>query len=129
MSESAPMLAAWRGMPIGVRVFLIYAFALLALLGLTLPVVVDQAVEVPISPIGLHWMLLLAYLIFTLTLALQRKQAAYPLALGLASLTLPLILLLGQFAGIPGAAFALAIAIILFVSLRRPAARAWFVEP
>ena len=116
-------------MPTGVRIFLVYAFVLLFLLGLTLPVVVNQAVEMPISPIGLLWMLLLAYLIFTVTLVLQRKQAAYALSLGLASLTLPLILLLGQFAGLPGAGFALALAAVLFISLRRAASRAWFVEP
>ena len=116
-------------MPNGVRVFLVYAFALLVLVGLTLPVVVDQAIEAPVSPLGLLWMLLLAYLIFTITLVIQRKQAAYSLSIGLASLTLPLVLLLGQFAGIPGALFALALAAILFVSLRRPAAKAWFVEP
>ena len=123
------MLAAWRAMPIGVRIFLVYAFALLALVGLTLPVIVNEAVEAPVSPVGLLWMLLLAYLIFTITLVLQRKQAAYALALGLASLTLPLILLLGQFAGIPGAAVALGLAVLLFISLRRPTSRAWFVEP
>ncbi len=123
------MLAAWRAMPNGVRIFLVYAFALLLLLGLTLPVVVDQAVQAPVSPVGLLWMLLLAYLIFTITLVLQRKQAAYALSLGLASLTLPLIVLLGQFAGIPGAAFALTLALILFISLRQRTARAWFVEP
>ena len=123
------MLAAWRAMPIGVRIFLVYAFALLALVGLTLPVIVNEAVEAPVSPVGLLWMLLLAYLIFTITLVLQRKQAAYALSIGLASLTLPAILLLGAFAGIPGALFALSLAALLFLSLRRPAARAWFVEP
>ena len=123
------MLRAWRAMPNGVRIFLVYAFTLLGLVGLTLPVVVNEAVEAPISPIGLLWMLLLAYLIFTITLVLQRKQAAYVLSIGLASLTVPLVLLLGMFAGIPGAAFALVLAVILFVSLRRPSVRGWFVEP
>ena len=122
------MLATLRAMPNGVRVFLVYAFAMLAFLGLTLPLVVDQAVTTPISGIGLVWMLLLAYLIFTITLVLQRKQAAYMLSLGLASLTVPLIFVLGTFAGLPGAVFALALALILFRSLRRPTSRAWFVE-
>jgi hypothetical protein len=115
-------------MPNGVRVFLVYAFLMLAFLGLTLPLVVDQAVTMPVSAIGLVWMLLLAYLIFTITLVLQRKQAAYMLSLGLASLTVPLIWVLGTFAGLPGALFALALALILFRGLRRPASRAWFVE-
>ena len=39
-------------------------------------------------------MILLAYTIFTMTLVLQRKQAAFGLAVGLASLTVPLVLLL-----------------------------------
>ena len=39
-------------------------------------------------------MVLLAYTIFTTTLVLQRKQAGRGLALGLASLTIPLVLLL-----------------------------------
>jgi membrane associated rhomboid family serine protease len=47
----------------------------------------------------------------------------------LASLTIPLIGLLGLYAGLPGAIFALALAIILFRSLRRPASRGWFQEP
>jgi hypothetical protein len=122
------MLGTLRAMPNGVRVFLVYAFLMLAFLGLTLPLVVDQAVTMPVSAIGLVWMLLLAYLIFTITLVLQRKQAAYMLSLGLASLTVPLIWILGTFAGLPGAVFALALALILFRSLRRPASRAWFVE-
>jgi len=123
------MLETLRAMPAGVRVFLAYALAILALVGLTLPLVVDQAVEAPVSGVGIVWMLLLAYLIFTITLVLQRKQAAYMLSLGLASLTIPLIGLLGFYAGLPGAIFALVLAIILFRSLRRPASRGWFREP
>ncbi len=60
---------------------------------------VNQAVETPISAIGLLWMLLLAYLIFTLTLILQRKQAARMLSFGLVTLSVPLApctLLLGR---------------------------------
>jgi hypothetical protein len=123
------MLEIVRSMPTGVRIFLVYAFVVLAILGLTLPLVVDEAVEAPVSAIGILWMLLLAYLIFTITLVLQRKQAAYMLALGLASLTIPLIGLLGFYAGLPGAVFALVLAVILFRGLRRPAARGWFIEP
>ena len=115
-------------MPGGVRVFMVYAFLVLAFLGLTLPLVVDQAVEAPVSGIGILWMLLLAYLIFTMTLVLQRKQAAWMLALGLSSLTIPLVVLLGVYAGIPGALFALALAAILFRGLTRPSARRWFSE-
>jgi hypothetical protein len=124
------MLDLWRGMPNGVRLFLLYALMLLAFVGLTLPLIVSQAVEAPISAIGLVWMLLLAYLIFTMTLVLQRKQAAYPLALGLATLSLPLILvMLLSPAGLPGAIAAALVALVVFWALFRPGVRSWFNEP
>jgi len=123
------MLHQLREMPNGVRVFLGYGFVVLAFLGLTLPRVINEAVEAPISPIGLLWMLLLAYLIFTLTLVLQRKQAAFGLAVGLATLTLPLIPILAGFAGLPGALAGVALAAGLFWALRRPGVRGWFSEP
>jgi hypothetical protein len=117
-------------MPPGVLVFLGYGFLVLSVLGLALPIVIDQAIATPITFIGLVWMVLLAYLIFTMTLVLQRKQAAYGLALGLTTLLVPLagivffgpsgwllsIVLLGLFA-------------IVVWSLRRPRSRAWFCEP
>ena len=77
-------------MPPGVLLFLAYAFVVLSILGLTMPIVIDQAVQTPVTFIGLVWMGLLAYLIFTMTLVLQRKQAAYGLSLGLTTLLLPL---------------------------------------
>ena len=123
------MLAVVRAMPFGVRVFLVYSLLLLSFLGLTLPLVVGEAVDAPISGIGLLWMLLLAYLIFTLTLTLQRKQAAYGLSLGLASLTVPLVPLLGWLAGGIGLAIALILAAAVLGSLLRPRTRTWFVEP
>ena len=55
---------------------------------------VDTAISTPVSLEGLIVMVLLAYTIFTTTLVLQRKQAARGLALGLASLTIPLVPLL-----------------------------------
>ncbi|MEA2622890.1 MAG: hypothetical protein QOH61_1800 [Chloroflexota bacterium] len=117
-------------MPAGVRVFLVYGFLVLAFVGVTTPLIVNQAVENPISPIGVVWMLLLAYLIFTITLVLQRKQAAYPLALGLATLTVPLVgFMYFSPAGAAGAVGALAIAVVVIGSLRRSATRQWFVEP
>jgi len=128
VSKSRPM-ATFRRIPQGVLVLLGYAFSLLVVLSLTLPLVVEEAVEAPISPLGLLWMLLLAYLIFTITLTLQRKQSAWGLQVGLASLSLPLIVLLLLWAGLPGAAAGLLIAGLLFFSLRRPSVRAWFSEP
>ena len=124
------MLQLVRQMPAGVLAFLVYGFLILAFLGLTLPLVIEQAVEAPVSFVGLVWMLLLAYLIFTMTLVLQRKQVAFALALGLVSLCLPLVpLLYLSPAGILGAIVALAVFVVEVWSLRRPTTRAWFVEP
>jgi hypothetical protein len=117
-------------MPHGVRFFLLYAFAMLALLAVAMPLVIDQAVEASVSPLGIVYMLLLAYLIFTLTLVLQRKQAAYPLALGLATLSVPLVpILFLSPAGLAGALLAALLGVGLLLALRRQATRAWFVEP
>lgn len=123
------MLERLRQMPNGVRVVLAYGFLLLGLVALTLPLVVEQAVEAPVSPLGLLWMLLLAYLIFTLTLILQRKQAGWGFSIGLATLSLPLIAVLYGWAGVAGALLGLALAAMLFLSLRRSAVRQWFSEP
>src|SRR5918992_518292 len=97
------MLDVLRQMPPGVRVILAFGFVLLAIVGLTLPLVVNQAVTAPISELGLLWMLLLAYLVFTLTLILQRKQAGWLLSLGLASLSIPVAFILFSWAGAVGA--------------------------
>lgn len=116
-------------MPIGVRVFLGYAFAVLALIGLSLRWVVDQAIEQPISPLGVVWMGLLAYTIFTITLVLQRKEAARSLALGLASLSIPAVPLLALSALLPAALVMVALAVALFRGLTRPAVRTYLSEP
>ena len=71
-------------MPAGIRLFLGYAIAILVLIGLSLRFVVDQAISMPVSPLGVVVMALLAYTIFTTTLVLQRKEAARGLAIGLA---------------------------------------------
>ncbi len=87
-------------MPPGIVVFLGYAFLILGLIGLSLRYVIDQAISAPVSLPGVVVMVLLAYTIFTVTLVLQRKEAARGLALGLTSLTIPGILLLLA-AGLP----------------------------
>ncbi|MGD8485250.1 MAG: hypothetical protein PVH07_01305 [Chloroflexota bacterium] len=119
-----------RAMPPGVLVFMGYALLVLSVLGLFMSRVVDEAITAPISFIGLVWMALLAYLIFTMTLVLQRKQAAYGLSLGLTSLLLPLAAIL-LFA--PAGWILSIVAVILFAlvvwSLRRPRSREWFSEP
>lgn len=116
-------------MPAGVRVVLVFGFVLLIGLGLTLPLVISQAVEAPVSPIGLLYMLLLAYLVFTLTLILQRKEAAWMLSLGLCSLSVPLAIALYFLAGAPGLVAGISLATVLFWSLRDERARGWFNEP
>jgi len=123
------MLDLVRTMPNGVRLLLLFGFVLLAGVGLTLPLVIEQAVETPISAVGLLWMLLLAYLVFTLTLILQRKQAAWMLSLGLASLSIPIGVGLYFWAGFVGAVLGVALAALLFLALRRGDVRTWFSEP
>ena len=124
------MLQTVREMPPGVLVFLGYSFLVLTVIGLTMPIVIDQAVQAPITFIGLVWMALLAYLIFTMTLVLQKKQAAYMMSLGLTSLLLPLAaILLFAPGGFVGSIAAVLLFVVVVISLRRPRSRAWFSEP
>jgi hypothetical protein len=116
-------------MPVGVMLLLAFGFVLLAALGLTLPLIINLAIDAPVSPWGILWMLLLAYLIFTLTLILQRKQAAWALGLGLASLSVPIAIVLYFWASIIGGLIGVILAAALFWSLRGAAVRAWFNEP
>lgn len=116
-------------MPPGVLVFLGYAFVILGGVGMSLRFVIDQAIAAPISPVGIVVMCLLAYTIFTVTLVLQRKQAARGFALGLATLTIPAVPLL-LVSGMPiPALVVLALAAILFRGLTRPSVRTWLSEP
>jgi hypothetical protein len=123
------MLERIRTMPGGIRLFLVYAFFILAGLGLSLRFVVDQAIAAPVSPLGVLVMVLLAYTIFTTTLVLQRKQAARGLAIGLTSLTIPAVLLLAT-SPVPVAAplFMAALSVLLFRGLLRPEVRAYLNE-
>jgi hypothetical protein len=118
-----------RGMPWGVALFLAYALLLLAGVGLSLGFVVDQATNVPVTPLGLVVMALLAYTIFTITVVLQRKSAARSLALGLATLALPAIPLALVWGQLIAALFVGAFAALLFRGLRAPAAIAWLDQP
>ena len=117
-----------REMPGGIRLFLVYALVLLALIGLSLRYVIDLAIGAPVSPTGVVVMVLLAYTIFTTTLVLQRKQASRGLALGLASLTLHLLLYLLVAGLIPHTIFVAALAALLFRGLLRPEVRAYLNE-
>ena len=119
-----------KAMPPGVLIFMGYSLVVLSILGLAMPIVIDQAVAAPVSFIGIVWMALLAYLIFTMTLVLQKKQAAFGLSVGLTSLMIPLALIM-LFA--PGGFVISIAALILFavvvLALRRPRSREWFSEP
>ena len=119
-----------KAMPPGVLLFMGYSLLVLSILGLSMPIIIDQAIAAPISFIGIVWMALLAYLIFTMTLVLQKKQAAFGLSMGLTSLMLPLAVIM-LFA--PGGFVISIAAVLLFitivVALRRPRSREWFSEP
>lgn len=123
------MFTRLREMPGAIRLFLAYAFLILAAVGVSLRYVVDLAIAAPVSFPGIVVMALLAYTIFTTTLVLQRKEAAHGLALGLVSLTVPGVplLLLGGLA-IPAVVLAV-VGIVLFRGLRRPDVRAYLSEP
>lgn len=123
------MIDQIRAMPGGIRLFLIYAFAILAGIGLSLRFVVDQAIAAPVSLPGVVVMILLAYTIFTTTLVLQRKQAARGLALGLASLTIPLVPLLALSQLVIEAVFVMALALLLFRGLLKAEVRTYLNEP
>ena len=123
------MAASLRGMPWGVALFLVYALAILSGIGLSLGPLVEQAVQVPITLLGVVVMALLAYTIFTITLVVQRKAAARGLAIGLTTLALPAIplaLLAGQ---LLGAILIAALAVLLYRGLRSPAAEAFLDQP
>jgi len=122
------MLDRIRAMPGGIRLFLAYALLILAGIGISLRSVVDTAISTPVSLEGIVVMVLLAYTIFTTTLVLQRKQAARGLALGLASLTIPLVPLLLLSRLIVAAIFIAALGLLLFRGLLRPEVRTYLNE-
>jgi hypothetical protein len=123
------MIERIRAMPGGIRLFLAYALLILFGIGIGLRYVVDQAIAAPVSLEGVVVMVLLAYTIFTTTLVLQRKQAARGLALGLASLTIPLVPLLALSRLIVEAVFVAALGLLLFRGLLRPEVRTYLDEP
>lgn len=123
------MIARLRAMPLGIRLFLVYGFLILAAIGVALPAVVELAVGMSITFTGVVVMTLLAYTIFTLTLVLQRKQAGRGFAIGLVSLAVPVvpILLLGGL--VLQAAVVAGVAAVLLYGLLRPDVRGYLTEP
>ena len=122
------MIDRIREMPGGIRLFLLYALVLLAAIGLSLRYVIDLAIGAPVSGPGVVVMVLLAYTIFTTTLVIQRKEASRGLALGLASLTLPLFVFFLLNGLVPQTIFVGALAALLFRGLLRPEVRAYLSE-
>lgn len=118
-----------RGMPWAIRLFLGYAFVLLAGIGLSLRFVVDLAISAPVSLIGVVVMVLLAYTIFTTTLVLQRKAASRTPAFGLVSLTILPVLWALTLGLLPVVLFFVTLAALLIRGLRSPAVGAWLIEP
>jgi hypothetical protein len=115
--------------PAGLLLFLGYAFLILGAIGISLRWVVDQAIGAAVSLPGIVAMVLLAYTIFTITMVLQRKQAARGLAQGLATLTIPAVplLVLGP---VPAMAIVPAgLGVLLFIGLGRPSVKEWLSEP
>jgi hypothetical protein len=118
-----------REMPAAFWLFLLYAFVILAAIGISLPYVVSLAGTMPVSLPGVVIMALLAYTIFTVTVILQRKQVGRGLALGLTTLILPLLPFFA-FGGLPGVAILLGVlALLLFRGLLGGRARAYLSEP
>ena len=114
--------------PPGLLLYLGYAFVVLGVIGVSLRWVVDQAINAPLSIPGIVAMVLLAYTIFTITMVLQRKQAARGLALGHSTLTIPAIPIL-LLSPVPALAIVpTVLAVLLFVGLRRPSVGAWLTE-
>lgn len=122
------MVQQFLAMPGGIRLFLVYALTILFGIGISLRYVVDQAINAPVSGPGVVVMVLLAYTIFTTTLVIQRKQAARALALGLASLTVPLVVFCLAVGLIPQMIFFGALALLLFRGLLRDEVRAYLNE-
>ena len=122
------MLDRIRAMPGGIGLFLAYALLILAGIGISLRSVVDTAISTPVSLEGVVVMVLLAYTIFTTTLVLQRKQAARGLALGLASLTIPLVPLLALSRLLVEALFVATLGLLLFRGLLRPEVKTYLNE-
>ncbi len=128
--------------PLGVLLWFVWAFLLLAGTGLFLGRIVgfvDFSAKAPFSILGIFMMLELAIVLFGITVALQRKRIAYRFAIGIATLAVPVL------AGLPPTLLkmpataalgwavlfvpiGLVISLVLIVLLMRPAARAYFSE-
>ena len=130
-------------MPGAVRLWFVWAFALLALTGLLLGRIVefiDFSERAPFSLLGIFMMIELAAVLFGITVALQRKRIAHRFAIGIALLPVPIL------AGLPPVLLEMppeaadgwyvlmvpigfVVSLVLLVGLLTPRARAYFTEP
>jgi len=129
-------------MPLGVRLWFVWAFVLLAFTGLLLPRIiefVDFSERAPFSLLGLFMMAELAAVLFGITVAMQRKRIALRFAIGIAVLAAPMLAGLPPILlDFPAASTAgwqalfvpagLLISVVLVIALLRPASRAYFSE-
>jgi len=90
--------------------------------------VIDQAINAPVSFVGVVVMALLAYTIFTITLVVQRKAAARGFALGLSTLTVPPIALALLDDQLIVALFLLVLGVLLVRGLRDRKVSHWLNE-
>ena len=129
-------------MPLTVRFWFGWAFVLLALTGLLLGRIVefvDFSERAPFSILGIFMMIELAVVLFSITVALQRKRVAHRFAIVIACLAVPVL------AGLPPALLEMPpeaangwyalmvpvgaiISIGLVLGLLRGSARTWFAE-
>ena len=130
-------------MPLAVRLWFVWAFALLVVTGLLMGRIVefiDFSERAPFSLLGIFMMVELAAVIFGITVALQRKRIAHRFAIGIAILPIPILaglppILLDMPAAATNGWYLLMvpvgalITIGLVSSLLRPGPRAWFSEP
>ncbi|HEV2004970.1 MAG TPA: hypothetical protein VGQ85_00020 [Candidatus Limnocylindrales bacterium] len=119
------MTSSVRRIPWGILLFLGYAALILIVIALSLRTVIDQAINAPVSFIGVVVMALLAYTIFTVTLVLQRKAAARGFAIGLSTLTVPPIALTLIGGQLVVSLFFAALGILLVRGLRDPRVAGW----
>jgi hypothetical protein len=132
----------WTAAPWPVRLWFVWAFALLAGTGLLLPKIiafVDFSEKAPFSLLGIFMMAELAAVLFGITVVMQRKRIGQRFAIGIAALAVPML------AGLPPALFRMeptaangwyaltvplgvVVSIGLIIALLRPSARAWFIE-
>ena len=130
-------------MPLSVRFWFVWAFALLGLTGLLLGRVVefiDFSERAPFSLLGIFMMIELAAVLFGVTTALQRKRIAHRFAIGISLLAVPILaglppVLLDMPSAAANGWYALTvplgalISLGLVVGLLRAPARRYFSEP